>query len=107
MRNLAALSIICTALAFSTPAAAVPFLPMATAKTAISTYETAYWRKGGRTVALSVAPCRRHGPSQVSCVTEAVEPDGSRTTVTDWATRLHRAIRIRPGKFAVEMVLVS
>ena len=72
-------------------------LSLATARTAVTTYERLYWK--GEPVTVTVAGCRRRSTRQVTCISTVTQ--GSTTITTeDWATRLGNGeIRVHPGKF--------
>lgn len=78
-------------------ASAQTYLPVAVARTAISTYEQGYWK--GQPVTVTILACQRHSAMQVSCLAEA-HSEGLTVRTRDWATRIaHGDIRVHPGHF--------
>ena len=79
------------------------YLPLATARRAITTYERSFWQ--GQDVSMRIVNCSRHNAVQVACTTEARSGEGARISTTDSATLLPQdVIRVHPGR--VEEVLV-
>lgn len=103
IKIIAAIALIAFCIATEPSGAATRNLSIATAHRGITTYEQIYWRDQGAKI--SVSRCKRRSSRQVTCIAIA-RMKGKTVEVEDWATLIqHGAIRIHPGKFAIEEVM--